>query len=227
MKIVKYGSQPYRKGIFQYKNLAEENRFVQLKNKGLVLNKNEAKVAYLRKVLSFVDLERLGPLKIVINSGNGTAGPVVDSLIQILDQKGINADFVLVDHIPDSTFPNGIPNPLLEENWPATADVVKKCRADFGVAFDGDFDRCFLFDNFGYFVSGEYVVGILCNIFLKRQIGATIVHDSRVIWNILDIVDDLGGYSHASKTGHAFVKSKMRETDAIYGGERSAHHYFL
>ena len=228
MKIVKYGSQPLsQKEFFNIKNLAEENRFVQLKNKGLVLNKkNEAKVAYLRKVLSFVDLERLGPLKIVINSGNGTAGPVVDSLIQILDQKGINADFVLVDHIPDSTFPNGIPNPLLEENWPATADVVKKCRADFGVAFDGDFDRCFLFDNFGNFVSGEYVVGILCNIFLKRQIGATIVHDSRVIWNILDIVDDLGGYSHASKTGHAFVKSKMRETDAIYGGERSAHHYF-
>jgi phosphomannomutase len=131
-----------------------------------------------------------------------------------------------VDHIPDSTFPNGIPNPLLLENHHKTADIVKNTGADFGVAFDGDFDRCFFFDETGKFVPGEYLVGLLATIFLEKEQGATIVHDPRVIWNTQDIVSQKGGKAEQSKTGHAFIKQTMRKHEAVYGGEMSAHHYF-
>ena len=129
-------------------------------------------------------------------------------------------------HIPDKSFPNGIPNPLLEENRSATTDVIKREKADLGVAFDGDFDRCFFFDHLGNFIPGEYVVGLLSEVFLSKQRGSTIVHDPRVIWNTQDIVKNSGGFALSSKTGHAFIKKTMREVDAIYGGEMSAHHYF-
>jgi phosphomannomutase len=139
---------------------------------------------------------------------------------------GAPLEFIRVHHAPDATFPNGIPNPLLSENHSATADVVKAEKADFGVAFDGDFDRCFFFDEGGQFVPGEYVVGLLATIFLEKEAGAKIVHDPRVIWNTQDIVAKNGGIALQSKTGHAFIKQTMRSQEAVYGGEMSAHHYF-
>ena len=181
---------------------------------------------YADRVLGFVDVATLAPLKIVINSGNGAAGPTVDALIRRLAAQGAPIEVIRVHHDPDSTFPNGIPNPLLPENHAATADVVVREGAHMGVAFDGDFDRCFFFDGAGRFVPGEYVVGLLAAIFLDKEAGGKVVHDPRVIWNTQDIVADKGGVAIQSKTGHAFIKQTMRAERAIYGGEMSAHHYF-
>lgn len=228
MKIVKNLSQPLSNQEFlKIKYLAEQNSSSLPECSGFVSDKSAvARVTYIEKVLSFVDLQSLRPLKIVINSGNGAAGPTIDALKKKMDEEGVKTNFIYVNHDPDSSFPNGIPNPLLEENRSPTADIVIREKADFGVAFDGDFDRCFLFDHLGNFVPGEYVVGILSEIFLNKERGATIVHDPRVVWNTKDIVRNCGGNAVPSKTGHAFLKATMRETGAIYGGEMSAHHYF-
>ena len=173
MKIVKQRSQPLSDQEFlNIKYLAEEIDFVRAKRSGSIVNiASEAREAYVEKVLGFINLKNLKPLKIVLNSGNGAAGPVVDLIRDKLNLRGIDTNFVYVHHTPDPLFPNGIPNPLLEENRSKTADVVVKERADFGVAFDGDFDRCFLFDHEGNFVSGEYVVGLLSQVFLSKEPG--------------------------------------------------------
>ena len=228
MKIVKKGSQPLSEEDFSsIRYLAECNSFKRNQIEGLRKNKKKkAREGYLNKIISFVDEKNLKPLKIVINSGNGAAGPVIDALEKKLKYKGVKLDFVRVHHEPDPSFPNGIPNPLIFENRSTTTDTIKLEKADFGVAFDGDFDRCFLFDHLGNFVPGEYIVGLIAQIFLTRESGATIVHDRRVIWNTLDVVKTCGGKALSSKTGHAFVKSEMRKAEAIYGGEMSAHHYF-
>lgn len=228
MKIVKHGSQPLSSSEFNdIKALAETNKFLDQRSTGTATNKiNVARNDYLNKILSFIDLEKLMPLKIVINSGNGAAGPVIDALGERLEQLGVKTFFVKVNHNPDPSFPNGIPNPLLEENQSSTSEVIKEKKADFGVAFDGDFDRCFIFDHLGRFISGEYVVGFLSEIFLRKQKGQTIIHDPRVTWNTLDVIKSLGGSAILSKTGHAFIKTAMRKENAIYGGEMSAHHYF-
>ena len=229
MKIVKSGSRPLNdnEDFKAIKNLAETEKWAKTDNKGSHLDySNQARSDYVTKVLSFVNRNKLKPLKIVINSGNGAAGPTFDAIEKKLNTNNPKIEFVRVDHTPDSTFPNGIPNPLLHENHHKTADIVKNVGADFGVAFDGDFDRCFFFDETGKFVPGEYLVGLLATIFLDKEQGATIVHDPRVIWNTQDIVSQKGGKAEQSKTGHAFIKQTMRKHEAVYGGEMSAHHYF-
>lgn len=228
MKIVGSKSKPLSDQQFSaIKKLAEGNSFIQTKKKGVVLNKKEAaRAAYVEKVLGFVDHSRFKPLKIVINSGNGAAGPILDALNKKFLEISVKTNFVFVHHEPDPTFPNGIPNPLLEENRSSTAEIIINEKADFGVAFDGDFDRCFFFDHSGNFIPGEYIVGLLAQIFLGKEKGARIIHDPRVIWNTIDVVGKCGGQAVVSKTGHAFVKAAMRNSDAIYGGEISAHHYF-
>ena len=228
MKIVGRGSQPLSEQEFRLiKTLADETNFSQSQKTGVVFDKKEvARAAYINKVLGFVDCTKLKPLKIVINSGNGAAGPTLDAINKKFTEIGIKTNFIFVHHYPDSTFPNGIPNPLLEENRSSTANTVIREKADFGVAFDGDFDRCFFFDHAGEFIPGEYVVGLLAEIFLNKEKGATTIHDPRVIWNTTDVIGKCGGHAVISKTGHAFVKAAMRASDAIYGGEMSAHHYF-
>ena len=229
MKIVKSDSRPLddKEDFKAIKNLAETEKWTKTDNKGSHLDySDEARSDYVTKVMSFVNRNELKPLKIVINSGNGAAGPTFDAIEKKLNTNYPKIEFVRVDHIPDSTFPNGIPNPLLPENHHKTADIVKNVGADFGVAFDGDFDRCFFFDETGKFVPGEYLVGLLASIFLEKEQGATIVHDPRVIWNTQDIVSQKGGKAEQSKTGHAFIKQTMRKHEAVYGGEMSAHHYF-
>lgn len=228
LKIVKKGSQPLSEYEFaSIKSVSENNKFFKQKRLGLQINqKDKARKAYLDKIISFVDLKSLKPLKIVINSGNGVAGPIIDLLVKRFEAEAIKFDFVLVHHMPDKSFPNGIPNPLLEENRSSTTDVIKREKADLGVAFDGDFDRCFFFDHLGNFIPGEYVVGLLSEVFLNKQSGSTIVHDPRVVWNTQDVVKNFGGFAISSKTGHSYIKKSMREVDAIYGGEMSAHHYF-
>jgi len=229
MKIVKSASQPLDDAAdFQViKALAGSQEWLSGTEVSKELDRSaEARKAYVDRVLSFVDVKTLRPLKIVVNSGNGAAGPTFDALADRLTELGAPLEFIRVHHTPDATFPNGIPNPLLPESHPATADVVKAEGADFGVAFDGDFDRCFFFDGAGRFVPGEYVVGLLAAIFLEKEVGAKIVHDPRVIWNTQDIVTRKGGIAVQSKTGHAFIKQTMRSHKAVYGGEISAHHYF-
>jgi len=181
---------------------------------------------YVARLLSFVDLPALRPLKIVVNAGNGAAGPTFDALAAALQAAGAPLEFIRLHHAPDGSFPNGIPNPLLPENQPVTAEAVRAHGADLGVAWDGDFDRCFLFDETGAFVAGEYVVGLLAEVFLAKEPGGAVVHDPRVVWNTQDIVARAGGRAVMAPTGHAYLKAAMREQGAVYGGEMSAHHYF-
>ena len=162
----------------------------------------------------------------MVNAGNGAAGPVLDAIEAALKARGVPFEFIKVNHAPDGSFPNGIPNPMLEENRAATRDAVLAHGADLGIAWDGDFDRCFLFDEQGNFIEGYYIVGLLAEAFLRKEAGARIIHDPRLTWNTLAIVGDNGGEAVQCKAGHAFIKQKMREVDAIYGGEMSAHHYF-
>ncbi len=176
---------------------------------------------YVHHLLGYVDVSALKPLKIVVNAGNGTAGLVIDALAPHLP-----FEFIRIHHEPDPDFPNGIPNPLLPENRGATAEAVKAHGADLGVAWDGDFDRCFLFDENGTFIEGYYIVGLLAEALLQREPGARIIHDPRLTWNTVDVVTAAGGVPIQSKTGHAFIKERMRQENAIYGGEMSAHHYF-
>jgi len=172
-------------------------------------------------LLGYVERQKLKPLKVVVNAGNGGAGMVIDRL-----EPHLPFQFIKIHHNADGTFPNGVPNPMLEENRQPTIDAIKKHGADVGVAWDGDFDRCFFFDEHGTFIEGYYLVGLLAEVFLKREKGARIVHDPRLTWNTLDIVARNGGKAVLSKSGHAFIKQVMRECDAAYGGEMSAHHYF-
>ena len=228
IKIVKSQSRPLDDaGDFQViKALAGSQEWSTAEAGKEIDRSAEARKAYVDCVLNFIDVEALRPLKVVVNSGNGAAGPTFDAVALRLLELGAPLEFIRVHHTPDATFPNGIPNPLLPKNHPATADVVKAENADFGVAFDGDFDRCFFFDETGQFVPGEYVVGLLASIFLEKEVGAKIVHDPRVIWNTQDIVAQRAGIAVQSKTGHAFIKQVMRSHEAVYGGEMSAHHYF-
>ena len=177
--------------------------------------------AYVRHLLGYIEADRLRPLKVLTDAGNGCASLVVDALAPSLPLR-----FTHVRHQPDGDFPHGVPNPLLPENRTATADAVREHGADFGIAWDGDFDRCFFFDERGRFIEGYYIVGLLAEAILQRRPGAKIIHDPRLLWNTREIVQRAGGTPVQSKTGHAFIKERMRAEDAVYGGEMSAHHYF-
>ncbi|MDH5619508.1 MAG: phosphomannomutase, partial [Gammaproteobacteria bacterium] len=176
---------------------------------------------YIEKLLGFVDVNSLKPLKIAVNPGNGGAGIVLDNL-----KYKLPFEFTDINYAPNGNFPNGIPNPMLLENQAVTSDVVKSGGLDLGIAWDGDFDRCFLFDERGTFIEGYYIVGLLAESILAKNPGGKIIHDPRMTWNTLDIVAASGGEAVKSKSGHSFIKEKMREVDGIYGGEMSAHHYF-
>ena len=176
---------------------------------------------YVKHILGYVDVSKLKPYKIVVNTGNGAAGPIINAM-----EKFLPFELVKVYNEPDGNFPNGVPNPILQENREATAKVVRESGADFGVAWDGDFDRCFLFDEKGGFIEGYYMVGFLAEAFLKKNKGASVIYDPRLVWNTIEIAESLGGKPVMCKSGHAFIKDKMREVNAIYGGEMSAHHYF-
>lgn len=229
MKIVKSNSQPLDNfnDFLVIKALASSQSWLDFAAAGRERDRSdEARQGYVERVLSFIDASAFQPLKIVVNSGNGAAGPTFDAIAQRLEALGAPLEFVRVHHEPDPAFPNGIPNPLLSQNHAATADVVISEAADFGVAFDGDFDRCFFFDENGKFVPSEYVVGLLASVFLEKKDSSLIVHDPRLVWNIQDIVGRQAGVSIQSKTGHAFIKQTMRSEQAVYGGEASGHHYF-
>ncbi len=222
LKFVREQSRPISAdtGLQEIRALAEKNEFPEVREKGKV-EQLDWKEDYIQALLGYVERDKLKPLKIVVNAGNGGAGEIVDLL-----EPHLPFEFVKINHEPDGTFPNGIPNPILPENRQATIDAVLKHGADLGVAWDGDYDRCFLFDETGRFIEGYYIVGLLAEVFLRKHPGSKIIHDPRLVWNTIDIVTSLGGIPIQSKSGHAFIKERMRQEDAIYGGEMSAHHYF-
>ncbi len=229
MKLVKQGSRPISgdTGLNDIEQLARENNFAAPNeaDRGSY-EKADTLAAYIEHLESYIDLQALKPMKLVVNAGNGVAGHVIDALETQFKAASVPVEFIKVHHQPDGTFPNGIPNPILEENRADTITAVLEHKADMGIAWDGDFDRCFLFDENGRFIEGYYIVGLLAEAFLAKNAGASIIHDPRLTWNTLDIVEASGGKAIQSKTGHAFIKERMREEDAVYGGEMSAHHYF-
>lgn len=222
MKFVREESKPISgdTGLFDIKALAEQDDFTAAATPGQ-RHELDTSAAYVEHLLSYIDVSTLKPLKIVVDAGNGGAGRVVDLL-----EPHLPFEFIKLHHEPDGNFPNGVPNPLLPENRTAAIEAVKAHGADLGLGWDGDFDRCFFFDENAAFVEGYYVVGLLAEAFLQQNAGAKIVHDPRLTWNTVDIVGSLGGEAVQSKTGHAFIKERMRLENAVYGGEMSAHHYF-
>lgn len=227
LKLVRESSKPISadSGLAEIQALAEQGSFASSSHKGQVIEKFD-KTAYVDHLMSFIDTDKLSPLKIVINSGNGSAGPTVDLIEQRLQQNGAPVEIIKIHHTPDGSFPNGIPNPMIIANRESTKQAVINHKADLGIAFDGDFDRCFLFDAQGEFVEGSYVVGMLAQAFLQKHDGAAIVYDPRVLYNTEALIEEAGGKAVISKSGHSFIKQVMRESGAVYGGEMSAHHYF-
>lgn len=222
MKFVRESSKPISgdTGLNDIKRLAEQNSFAHCEKLGAV-SFEDIQPAYIAQLLSYVDVANLRPLKIICNAGNGAAGPTIDAIEQFLPFQ-----FSKLHHEADGNFPNGVPNPLLEENRGATTDAIQQQGADLGIAWDGDFDRCFFFDENGRFIEGYYMVGLLAQSFLELEPNGKIVHDPRLIWDTQEITKKFAGEAIQCKVGHAFIKEKMREEDAVYGGEMSAHHYF-
>ncbi|MCP4076725.1 MAG: phosphomannomutase [Gammaproteobacteria bacterium] len=223
LKFVRENSKPMSgdTGLEKIRELAENNDFSESDKKGEMIQMDLSE-SYIQHLLSYVKSpSTLKPFKVVANSGNGVAGPVLDLL-----EKHLPFDIIKIQHEPDGNFPNGIPNPLLPEGRGVTTDAIKQYKADFGIAWDGDFDRCFLFDENGRFIEGYYIVGLLGSQMLQQHPGEKIIHDPRLIWNTQEMAQSNGGTAIQSKAGHAFIKEKMREVNAIYGGEMSAHHFF-
>jgi phosphomannomutase len=238
MKFVREDSKPISgdTGLNAIKALAESQPW---KNNGLTKQASTRGKyqqisnlePYVEHLLTYIHPKKITPLKLVVNSGNGAAGHVVDALELAFSKLNIPIEFIKIHHEANGNFPNGIPNPLLIENREDTAKAVREHRADMGIAWDGDFDRCFLFDETGEFIEGYYIVGLLAEAFLKKDTSkntkrAKIIYDPRLTWNTEQIIKENNGEAIMSKTGHAFIKERMREEDAVYGGEMSAHHYF-
>ncbi|MEZ8028396.1 phosphomannomutase CpsG [Enterovibrio norvegicus] len=227
MKLVRKDAKPISgdTGLFDIQKIAEMASFTDIASKGQLIKMSNLE-AYVDHLMTYISTDNIRPLKLVVNAGNGSAGHVIDELERRFEALNVPITFVKVNHSPDGNFPNGIPNPLLPECRDDTASAVKKHGANMGIAWDGDFDRCFLFDENGDFIEGYYIVGLLAEAFLQKHPGSKIIHDPRLSWNTIDIVTNAGGVPVLSKTGHAFIKERMRKEDAIYGGEMSAHHYF-
>jgi phosphomannomutase len=222
LKLVREQARPISAdtGLVEIRALAEAGLFEDAGAKGSI-SRLGITPAYIRHLLGYVDVAALSPLKIVVNAGNGGAGPIIDLL-----EPHLPFEFIKLQHEPDGSFPNGVPNPLLPENRAVTQAAVLEHGADLGVAWDGDFDRCFPFDEQGQFIEGYYIVGLLAKAVLAREPGAKIVHDPRLTWNSIEMITELGGVPVQSKSGHAFMKDALRKVDAAYGGEMSAHHFF-
>lgn len=223
LKMVKEGSRPMNgdDDLLKIHDYIIAGNFPSNEVQVGKITNQEDKSLYIAHLLSYIDILKIKPLKIVVNPGNGPAGAIIKLL-----EKHLPCEFIYINEKPDGNFPNGVPNPMIVQNRKATSDAVIKHQADFGVAWDGDFDRCFLFDENGVFIEGYYIVGLLANSLLTKYPGEKIIYDPRLVWNTLDISQKAGGIAVQSKSGHSFIKAKMREENAIFGGEMSAHYYF-
>ena len=222
-KFVGQGARPISadSGLQDICRIAEESAFSAATKSGRVIA-TDLSSAYIDHLLGYLsNIDGLKPFKIVANSGNGISGPIIDLL-----EPHLPFEFIKLQHEPDGRFPNGVPNPLLPEGRTSTIEAIKQHKVDFGIAWDGDFDRCFFFDHNGRYIEGYYIVGLLATQLLKQNPGALIVHDPRLTWNTRELVEENNGKAIESKSGHAFIKETMRKVNGIYGGEMSAHHYF-
>ncbi len=228
MKMVRDEAKPISAdtGLADIRKMAEDESYGEKAAVPGTLTQIDNRAAYVEHLMTYIDVAGLKPMKLVVNAGNGAAGPTLDAIEAALKAKGAPIEFIKLNHEPDATFPNGIPNPLLHEQQPVTGKAVKDNGADIGIAWDGDFDRCFLWDEDANFIEGYYIVGLLAEAFLVQKPGAKIVYDPRLTWNTVEIVEAAGGVPIQSVSGHAFIKERMRKEDAVYGGEMSAHHYF-
>ena len=227
MKLVREQARPIGadSGLAEIQALAESGAFTEVTQKGSTTPYNMLP-EFIEHLMGYINPAKICPLKLVVNAGNGAAGHVIDAIEEKFKALNIPVEFIKIHHEANGHFPNGIPNPILVENRDSTRHAVLEHHADMGIAWDGDFDRCFLFDEKGQFIEGYYIVGLLAQAFLLKQSGEKIVHDPRLIWNTFDVVEKYQGIPVQSKSGHSFIKDKMREHNAVYGGEMSAHHYF-
>src|SRR5690606_6640759 len=235
-KLVREGSRPISAdtGLAEIRALAEAQHYELVDGCDPSVDEQDrgsyelidTRADYIEHLLTYIDPVSFTPMRLVVNAGNGAAGPVIDALEKAFAEQHMPVELVKICHKPDGTFPNGIPNPIRSENRGGTRDAGLKGQADMGIAWDGDFDRCFLFDEQGRFIEGYYIVGLLAEAFLQKERGARIIHDPRLVWNTVEQIEQNGGVAIQTKAGHAFIKERMRAEDAIYGGEMSAHHYF-
>ncbi len=190
------------------------------------LREATCRAEYAVRVASFLGDAPVRGIRMLVNAGNGVAGPAFDAVLAALEDRGCEIAVERLHHVPDGSFPNGIPNPMLPETHPQSAEPLRASGADLGIAWDGDFDRCFFFDETGAFVDGEYMVALIASSFLESKEAPCIVHDVRVVRAVREIVIAGGGTPCIAPVGHSNMKRRMRETGAVYGGEMSAHHYF-
>lgn len=223
MKVVKKDSVPvgYESGLQEVEQIILQKDFLPLAEIKGTVTKQDITKEFIANLDKFFDVKKLKSMKVVVNAGNGCVGPILNIL-----EPNLPCEMIKLFIEPDATFPNGVPNPMLEGNRKPTIDAIISNKADLGVAWDGDYDRCFFFDEFGNFIEGYYIVGLLAKSILKKFPGENIIHDPRLVWNTVEVVTKANGNAVQSKSGHAFIKQKMREVNAIYGGEMSAHHYF-
>ena len=221
-KIVSENAKPIssKTGLLDIRKLAESDKRLISETRGN-LEQRDFNQSYVKKILSFIDSDSINKLKVVMNPGNGGAGVYAE-----LISKNMPIEIIKQNFDPDSSFPNGIPNPMLEENRASTSQAVIDNKADVGIAWDGDFDRCFFFDEKGNFIEGYYLVGLLAKSFLNKNRNEKVIYDPRLTWNTIDVVERYGGDAIQCQSGHSFIKKSMRDNDAVYGGEMSAHHYF-
>ncbi|MDH1699089.1 phosphomannomutase CpsG [Acinetobacter johnsonii] len=227
MKLVREQARPIGadSGLAEIQALAESEAFTEVAKKGSTIS-YDILPEFIEHLMGYINPAKIRPLKLVVNAGNGAAGHVIDAIEAKFKALNVPIKFIKIHHEADGTFPNGIPNPILVENRDSTRNAVLEHGADMGIAWDGDFDRCFLFDEKGQFIEGYYIVGLLAQAFLLKQSGEKIVHDPRLVWNTFDVIEQYQGQAIQSKSGHSYIKEKMREHNAVYGGEMSAHHYF-
>ncbi|MGD0272220.1 MAG: phosphomannomutase/phosphoglucomutase [Gaiellaceae bacterium] len=221
-KIVRAGALPVGgdSGLVEVKDRALKG-FGEVVRKGSV-EKKDIWPAFVERVLSFIDPSAVKPLRIVVDAANGMGGRMLEPALERLPQiEAVRCYFE-----PDGTFPNHEPNPLLPENREFIVAKVKGEKADLGIAFDGDADRCFFVDETGEFVPGDFVTALFAETFLAKEPGAKIIYDVRASWAVPDTIDKAGGIALVNRVGHAFIKHRMREEGAVFGGEVSGHYYF-
>jgi len=221
MKIVRRGALPVggESGLMEIRDRAQRGSF-ETRPKGAI-RAEDVYPAFVEKVLSFIDVKAVKPLRVVVDAANGMAGAMLPPVLERLPVEAVRCYFE-----PDGSFPNHEPNPLLPENREFIVAKVTEEQADLGIAFDGDADRCFFVDDTGEFVAGDFVTALLAESMLEKEPGAKIIYDVRASWAVRDTVEAAGGVALVNRVGHAFIKHRMREEGALFGGEVSGHYYF-